>query len=195
MTLTAIRPSTGQRVCIVGMTNPREQIPNWQELVCPITGAEVVPVSRHTRTGSAVMAHFRKKTIAPWPSDVLEDCEYSRAESVEHVVGKMYIAKTAQSFEPQCTPERAVFEERIYIPRKNKYRIADVCFHTGELTIVHEIQLSKISIDELTERTEDYKDAGCDVQWHFGKAFAGREYDDWHRRMLGFDAGYIRFAG
>ncbi len=140
------------------------------------------------------MAHFRRKTEVSWPEDVLPDCEYSKAESLEHVIGKMTVAKHAYNIEPQCVPEKAVFEERIFIPRKNKYRIADVAFHVSGLTIVHEIQLSKISIDELTERTEDYKSAGCDVQWHFGKAFDSPDYDAWHVEMLQFHSCDIRFS-
>jgi hypothetical protein len=194
VTLTAVRATTQERVCILGLDNPRAQIPDWESLVCPITGAKVTPVVRHRRQGAEVMAHFRLPPGVTWPDDVMPDPEYHPSESAEHVAGKAYIAANAYTIDPSCAPDSALFEERIWIPGEGKYRIADVAFRSGSLTIVHEVQLSPITLDELSDRTRDYFSAGCDVQWHFGPDLRGYQYVRWHRDFVGFPCGVLTFT-
>lgn len=80
------------------------------------------------------------------------------------------------------------------IPHKGKYRIADLVFdlENGE-SVVCEIQLSKISMEDLEERTDDYHSIGHSVIWWFGKNAKRPENVDWHREYLGFNPCLLDF--
>ena len=193
MTLTAIRKETGERVCLAGRKFSREGR-DWEGYYCPVTGLPVNPVGSYLRKGSPVTAHWRIKGKAVWDENVLPDIEYGRyskdvlrlGESVEHQEGKYLLLHQANKIDPECLPSIGQLEYRIWMPNREKYRIADVAFiFPFGLVSVYEIQLSEISIDELTERTSDYFEAGVDVQWCFGDKMFKNAIVDWHKEFIG----------
>jgi competence CoiA-like predicted nuclease len=68
-------------------------------------------------------------------------------------------------------------------------RIADVAqlFPNGWI-VVHEIQLAGITTLSLTERTQDYMTAGCDVIWYLGNNADTPANREWAKRFQGFIA-------
>jgi len=193
MTISAINSKTGERVTSIGVKDPRQEIPDWQYLVDPISLAHVSPVRRHFRKGSVVQSFFRVERAAVWPSDVIRDDEYLNAsggigESLEHLTSKALILASAHQIDPDLRQELGTTELRIPIPGKSKYRIADVAFDLGYVIFVFEVQYSPITTNELTERTDDYFRAGCEVQWIFGPKNQKPEIEQWHESFIGFSA-------
>jgi len=191
MTICAVNPDTGERFLSSRMSDPRGEIKDWQSLVDPITFSPVLPVTRHFRKAGIVRAHFRVERSAQWPSDVIADSEYiNRAggvgESMEHLVTKEKILSYAPEIDPALIPAIGTTELRIAIPGKGKYRIADVAFDLGYTKFVFEVQYSPITTNELTERTDDYFKAGCEVQWVFGPKNQSTELEQWHESFIGF---------
>ena len=191
--LSAVIPGPNSKRVYAFQHESRASLPPHERLECPITGGEVTYVSRHTRMGNEVTAHFRVIGNHEWPSDVIPDNEYqasksSGGESTDHMAGKLWVIRNASRIADGCQENNAQPEKRIYIKNKGKYRIADVAFvneSTG-IIFVHEVQFSPISVDELEERTQDYFDAGVhDVQWYFGPKFKGSKCFDWHRERIG----------
>lgn len=193
MTLTAIRKNTGERISLVGIDKPRQEI-NWEGCFCPVTDLPVIPVTAGFRNGSKVTSHWRVKGKPAWLDNTLPDNEYGRdignhlrlGESIYHMEGKLVLLKEAHKLDPDCTPSLGCLEYRIWMPNREKYRIADVAFiFPSGLISVYEIQLADIGITELTDRTLDYFEAGVDVQWCFGESMFKDTTIDWHQDIIG----------
>jgi hypothetical protein len=196
MTITAINSKTGARVTSIGVKDPRQEISGWQDLIDPISLAPVHPVRRHFRKGSIVQSFFRVERTAQWPSDVIKDSEYINSaggigESLEHLTTKVSVISMAHQIDPDLQQGLGTTELRIPIPGKSKYRIADVAFDLGHTIFVFEVQYSPITTNELTERTDDYFRAGCEVQWIFGPKNQKPEIEQWHESFIGFSAMFV----
>jgi competence CoiA-like predicted nuclease len=197
MTLTAVDPVTGQRYYSPNYVNPRDEIPFVDRLVCPITLSPVDPVRRSIDDKNA---HFRHKAKQSWPEDVISDKEYiyngGMGESKDHFRSKHFICSDegGKYVTPLWEKQYATTELRIYIPSKNRYRIADVALTLDNplIKLVVEVQYSQITIHELQERTNDYFEAGWDVQWVFGPKNANRENYLWHKTYINYPAGSIQ---
>jgi hypothetical protein len=182
MTISAIHKVTGTRIVLRPDQNLKEDYPEWDQLLCPVTGLPVFPVRAHTRLGgaSAVRAHFRIQAapgLETWPDDIEFDCEYGttrkgirlfRGESWEHLEGKAFVANQLQ---PLVGPSVTVaFEHLVGLPNGRR-RIADVALiYPSGFVEVHEIQLASITVDEIEQRTDDYASAGIPAQWWIGKS-------------------------
>lgn len=205
MTFSAIDGDTKQRYTVKqlsGLGNSKLDV--TQRLICPISFKPVRPVRQYLRQGSNVRAHFRHIASGiEWPEDVIFDDEYGiiRAnkkyignESQAHLNGKLLIAAKAHEIFTALDPKKAVFERRIEIPGTDKYRIIDVAFEmdNGDI-IANEIQISRITPDELTERTNDYREAGVvDVMWWFGPKASTQENKERHLELTDYSPGTIR---
>lgn len=182
MTLSAIHKVTGSRIVIRPDQDLRADYPEWDQLLCPVTGLPVFPVRAHTRLSgtSAVRAHFRTQSTPDqetWPADVEFDREYGttrkglrlfKGESWEHLEGKAFVARQLQ---PLVGPSVTVaFEYLVSLPNGRR-RIADVALlYPSGFVEVHEIQLAPISVEEIEQRTDDYASAGIPAQWWIGKS-------------------------
>lgn len=190
MTLTAVDPVTGKRYYSADYINPKDQIPFYERLICPITNSPVncyVEHSRSVKDGKTIVtAHFKRPGNKPWPEDLIEDDEYLKygriGESAEHRETKHLIRsnKGGLLFDALWDESYATTELRIPIPSKNKYRIADVALDSPGRKLVVEVQFSPISIHDLMERTDDYLDAGWDIHWAFGPKNSSQEKIQWH---------------
>ena len=175
-----------------------------QRLVSPITLEPVRPVVQHLRRGRNVRAHFRHiaHNVA-WPEDVFFDNEYGQirngaesigTESQAHLNGKLLVATKAHEIFKVLKPERAEYEKRIEIPGTGRYRIIDVAFNMKHDDIVaNEIQISPITPDELTQRTNDYRDAGIiEVMWWLGEQADTKANRARHIELTDYSPGTIR---
>lgn len=159
MPFIAVSRLTGERVNILD-GDPRGAH-GKDDLCCPLCGSPFIVVH-----GFFKVRHFRHKvecasTIARHP------------ESIQHLLGKQYV----------------------YALLKEKYVVSDVML---EVTIVeanrradvlvvfpngwkeaHEIQLSPISVHELSERTLSYRKAGIDACWWLGGKASSEENQRW----------------
>ena len=104
-------------------------------------------------------------------------------ESPEHIAGKHFIG---ENFLPKLN-DYAIFKPQYEVPVKDVMRVADILldFNMG-WRIAHEVQLSPISVEELTQRTDDYLRAGIDVLWWFGKSAETRTNREWAFDRYGF---------
>jgi hypothetical protein len=198
MTLTAVDPVANQRYYAPAYTNPRDEIPFAERLICPIANVPVICVKQGHRLDGYVSAHFRRPSRSDWPSDVIEDSEYryngGLGESRDHLLTKDFIChgEGGVSISPYWDFRYATTELRIFIPSKNRYRIADVALDNpvgGKLVV--EVQYSPITIHELQERTDDYTDAGWNVQWVFGPKNQSESLYLWHENALQHPAGVV----
>lgn len=194
MTLTAIDPIKKTRFWAPGYVDIRNQLPKDIKLVCPITESPVIPISRGRRKdGVAITAHFRKLSgYGEWPEDVLWDEEYVYngrfGESIEHLRTKEMIVSSGNDLFDFWDSKYATTELRVWIPSKHRFRIADVAYDGPDYKMVVEVQYSKITTDELQQRTEDYFEAGWDVQWVFGPKNLGGQCEEWHENFIKYPA-------
>lgn len=67
-------------------------------------------------------------------------------------------------------------------------RIADLAVldANGNMVQAHEIQLTKVPVRQLEERTESYESAGVEVVWWFGKGCDTEEIINWSRANFGY---------
>lgn len=155
--------NTGERLSILDFDNPKTQLKRG-EVLCPLCNQELHIV--HT---DFVTKHFRH----------MVECQsdYKRhPESPEHLLGKKILAERLSNDWKEYSYCKIEFE----LPVDLIKRIIDVAFifPTGWI-VAHEIQLSKISINELESRTNDYLNAGIDVVWWIGKNADTIENRNW----------------
>ena len=180
---TAINTKTNETVFIGDVENQNINSLRQMELVDPIYYNEVYPRRGHYRDSFHVRPHFVSKAVnelTELPKDVIFDPEYIKqrpngyyrvGESFEHIKGKEVIAQwMLENVFPELENKKIVYEHRVYIPSKQKYRIIDVAmiFPCGIL-LAFECQLSPITINDLNERFYDYHAAGADSYWFFGQ--------------------------
>lgn len=86
----------------------------------------------------------------------------TKPESPEHHVGKRFVRDHLRTLYPGAQVE-------LEVPIEQRKRIADVLVaFRGGWAIAHEIQLARIALTELEERTRDYARVGIDVVWWLG---------------------------
>lgn len=156
MGLTAKNKITGQRINIFDYKNPRHEL-KIDEIACHLCDGELF-----IKSGLVRIKHFAHKPNAPCKCDYV-----SHPESYEHLFFKELIARRlGEEFE-----EYLNVKPFLEYPVPEVRRIADIVFEfpNGWL-VAHEIQLATITIDELENRTNDYRNAGIDVIWWLGKS-------------------------
>ena len=152
MSFIAKKKSTGERVDIRFIKNPREEL-NKDDLIC--CGCEQPLI---IKSGLIRNRHF---------AHAASECSYaSNPESPEHLYFKDYISRRL----PLEFEEYANAIALIEYPIHDRKRIADVCFEFDNgWKIIHEIQLSSITVEEIERRTNDYEQSGYSVIWWIGK--------------------------
>jgi len=165
MGFVAKNKNTGKHINIFDYKNPRKELIR-SDLECHLCGGELI-----IKAGLERVKHFSHKPDSPC------SCDYDRhPESYEHLFFKKLLAEKLGS----------EFQEYLGIPPRLEYpirevkRVADIVFEfpNGWL-IAHEIQLSSITIEDLEDRTNDYRNAGVDVVWWLGKSANTRTNRQW----------------
>ena len=156
MPFVALRKSTGERINIMTVPDPRATIAR-DDLVCPLCGQPMTVVAGFYR-----IKHFRHRS----------KCEtelQGHPETVEHMVTKWMISEIIRDeYAARGIPLKSIDFE---VPFFECNRIADVVvsFETGAVE-VHEIQLAPITTESLADRTNDYFSAGASVVWWLGRS-------------------------
>ncbi len=135
MPFIAKNKQTGDRVNILEYQNPREEFQKG-DLVCLFCDGELIIVAGFVR-----MKHFRHRQNSPCKSD------YGRhPESYEHLFFKKLLSEKLS----QESSEYLNAEPILEYPIPEAKRIADIAFQfpNGWL-VVHEVQLSSITTEEL----------------------------------------------
>ena len=175
MPFIAIDRTTNQRVDISEITNPREVFKNGN-LVCQICGQQMM-----IRAGLMIRHHF-----AHYPKRECDNSNYriGHPETPQHDFAKKEVTRILREDLKKKVPG-AIIEYEVPIPEAR--RIADVLvtFPMG-WRIAHEIQLAKITIQDLEERTDDYNAVGIDVFWWLGKDADNVLNRDWCVQRFGF---------
>ena len=165
------------------------------EFVCPITRLDVSFIKSHERLKKEktfVRAHFRHRAKLAeipdhflWDGDLFKEKEgrYYVNESIEHQIGKQAIKKMCENTYPQLNPNTKPYIEYEYVIKlpSGKWRIADVAvIYPMGVIDVHEVQLCKITPDQLEERSYDYRTQGINSYWHFGGSANTNENIEWY---------------
>jgi len=115
-------------------------------------------------------------------------------ESPEHEEGKLKLAKFLKEQIKDEPEQNAAVEVEYHLPNCGEYgRITDVAlvYKNGNLLIA-ECQLSRITPNELEQRTRDYLSVRADVLWFLGKEADTTENRTWLRSVFGA-VGRIEF--
>lgn len=153
MPFVGMRKSTGERINILEVDDPRLTIPKG-DIKCPMCEGELTVVA-----GAVVVKHFRHKVTC---SSTVE----RHAESIEHLVGKWHVWNYCRN----TYGDSVRVEIEVVIPEVNRQADLMVYFKTGYRE-AHEVQLSPITKEYLSQRTVDYLKAGIDtVVWWLGKS-------------------------
>lgn len=169
MPLVAKHAVTGERIDITLYDDPRAQL-NAADVVCPECDHPMI-----LKAGLIKIAHFAHKPGS--------DCKYGVGESRDHLMCKNHLI---QLFRSEITDFflSEVFPE--YWIGKRRTDVAQV-FSNGWI-VAHEIQLASITVQELEERSLDYRAEGADVFWYLGKSAntpANRKWaQEWQEQAL-----------
>lgn len=159
-TLTAIDTRTNEQIVICDDFERAREAHRADALACPLCGLPVVTVREYFRDGDWVASHVRHKSQEPCTTTYRH-----HEQTPEHFAAKYHIGKTAAE---EFGYEVAECKYEVYFKEVN--RQADVCITLVDGSrVIHEAQLSPISVDELEERTNDYQRLGYGIHWHFGK--------------------------
>jgi len=155
MPFIALKKSSQERVDITKIKNPRQELVK-DDIICQLCGTPMV-----IKAGVIKRPHFAHK-----PNTLCQTDYGYHPESPEHLAGKEFIAKILMKELTDYTNAEITYEWRC----EETKRVADVAvlFRNGWI-VVHECQLSSITVEELEKRTEDYLNAGIDVVWWLGK--------------------------
>ncbi len=181
MPLKAIYTPTSQRLVslwdqeeIVQLRMTARKAGTLHPFICPLCEQFMKFTGQYHRgDGYEVAAHFAHLV------DCTSNYRYHK-ESPEHIQAKAHIVAEVPRRFPEVQEAECEVEYRI--PEIN--RVADVAFlyPDGDITI-HEAQLSPITIDELMERTNDYRAIGARVVWHLGPK--NYKHSQWCKEELG----------
>jgi competence CoiA-like predicted nuclease len=123
------------------------------QFYCPVCGEQVI-----LRAGEKVIAHFAHRQNA--------DCiTIGGGEGAYHEQGKLALYQwlTAQGLEAEL---------EVYLPEINQR--PDLLLQVKKRRIAIEYQCSRISPEEITERTDGYRQAGIHVIWILGERLMKR---------------------
>lgn len=152
MPFIAKNKKTGERIDVTRYEHLRQALMGIP-FICQLCEADMF-----LKAGMIKTPHFAHKSAC--------DTDYKTApESPEHREAKKGLAEYLRNnyalFNPQIELELPIPEIK---------RVIDVAaiFPSGQIE-AHEVQLSKISLESLNERTSDYTSRGIQVVWWFGK--------------------------
>lgn len=173
MGFVAIKKSTGERVDLTQLKNPRSHDIKSGDCICQLCGERMI-----IRAGFVREAHFAHYA----QTECRTDYEY-HPESRLHLAGKRFVADKLR--EGIAEYSGATIEFEVKVPEA--HRVADimVTFPMGWRE-AHEIQLASISIEKLQERTYAYLGEGIDVVWWLGKSAATESNQLWCAKNLGY---------
>ena len=167
MPLTA-KDASGNRVYSIDFDSAHEIRDTYKSgsLQCRFCDETVFPRQR----GNSIVHFFHKRKC----STQLEH----HPESIEHLMGKAALAdhlgKQTRKYNTQIVIEYP-------IPQVGEHgRIADVAaLYPNGYVLIYECQLASITTNELERRTNDYEEAGFDIEWWFGKAADIQANNNW----------------
>lgn len=152
---------------------------------CPVCKGELR--ARGGETPASRRPHFFHRVRS-------ENCPLDRIKEnnfgdnlVFHELGKSAIySYLTKQYEYQISKEGWFIDIEHYNPSIPE-RVADLAVIDGdqELYQVYEIQLSKIPITKLEERTDSYESRNVEVHWWFGKGCDCEEIRLWSKRRFG----------
>lgn len=176
MPFIGIDKESGERVNILDYANPRAEL-KPRSLVCRHCGEDFYI---RGSVAHAVRAHFVHKSTV--------ECDASKRahpETPEHLFFKEHLYRHLVAEIEEYTNCTTAIEYGI--PEAGLHgRTADVAilFPNGWI-VCHEIQLAPISLEDLNQRTEDYRDAGADVIWWFGGQADTETNRNWAEETIG----------
>lgn len=134
------------------------------KLVCPECGSEVI-----FKNGALKVAHFAHKPNS--------DCFYGTGESESHMLMKKNFYEMVKRKYPKL---EVTIEDNSFNRRR-----ADISIKGKERNVVVEFQASKITSEEIMQRTLDYNDQGYSVLWifHISRLKFEKFFEKGKRRM------------
>lgn len=181
---------TSEHLSITAFTNPKLEL-HGMPLVCPFCATEFVVKGG---AGRKVCAHFAHKHTCSANVE-RKPGESSQGESAPHMAAKKYLYdRLCVVNHDMITQGIGHYEFEVGVKRDGVWRIADIGeIHgeTGDLITAYEIQLSRITLDQLQERTEAYAAVDVDVFWCLGGAANTPENRGWCLERTGI-CGVIR---
>lgn len=162
---------TGERIDLTQVMNPKTEI-DQEQCVCPLCGKPFT-----LRVGLIRRPHFAHRG---------SECQSpyrTHPESAAHREAKLFLMQHLRSE----FPEYAGATIQIEVKLEPIWRVADVLvtFPSGWRQ-AHEVQLSKITIGELQERTNDYTTMGIDVVWWLGRDADKEPNQQWCIETFGY---------
>lgn len=158
MPFVAEQISTGKRICTLDFDHHLELRKHYEkgDMRCPHCHSTV-----HLVFAQSKRLFWRHNRISP-------ACPIGGRETAIHLIAKQaLVARITQDSRAQGLSFQ--IEHRFPELGQNG-RIADVAvFYENGDTTAYEIQISKISVDELQSRTQDYKNQGIEVVWIFSE--------------------------
>jgi competence CoiA-like predicted nuclease len=170
------QPEQKQRVAIYNFKNPRSELSSDKyDLTCPLCGERM-----SVRQGDINVPHF-------WHPEGCIGGEGGEGETLEHVIGKDALRHMIETSEEY---RGAAIDFEYWFPDIRRRADVYVKLPDGGAE-VHEIQLAKITPEELKKRTDDYFQAGVnDVHWWLG----GDADNDRNRQWCRDNLGYVDLA-
>jgi len=158
--------NTGERVVITHYDNPKAVLKSG-DCVCQLCNEPMI-----VKAGMIVTPHFAHYSSCT--SDYI-----TKPESKEHLALKDIICKWLSARHGEYST--ASIDLEVVIPEIR--RIADVLVtYPMGWREAHEIQLSPITVEAISERTSDYNRAGIDVFWWCGNKADTPAIRDWNLR-------------
>ncbi len=181
MPFTAKLKSSGENINIFDHEEPRLI---WQkkDILCKLCDSEMFI---RGGKGRRTVSHFVHYNNAPCKNNDFNLREDQKNESGEHLFAKNWLYSMLKK-KFQETIYEVSLEMEYIIKENGTYRVADVAaiFKNGWI-VAYEIQLSKITLEDLENRTLAYNNCGIDVVWFFGINADRPENHSWCKRNVG----------
>lgn len=172
MPLIGKHAESGERINILTVPDPRNTFRRG-EVLCPLCGEPF-----YIADGFIKKPYFSHYTDGECSSRY-----HKKPESPEHRFFKAYLSSELAKH----IGEYSKAQPKLEYPVEEILRVADVMFEfSGGWLVAHEIQLSSITVEEIKERTDDYRKVGIDVYWWLGGSGNSKAIQDWcHREYSG----------
>ena len=201
--LKALCTTTGQYLSADDLTSD-DTYRKTLKFVCPITKADVFYVrSYHRQNDIFVNAHFKSKkrereevpSYVLWDGDLFEEKSnkiYCN-ESIRHQEGKREVKKYCEEMFASYNSQ-IEYEYVVKLPT-GKWRIIDVAvIHPNGIIDAHEVQLCRITPDQLEERSHDYRTQNINSYWYFGGNANTSENIEWYFESFGRMPAKLNFV-
>jgi len=119
--------------------------------------------------------------------DCLSEKKYRSYKDKDFLTHHTTMVKVILDYlKPQIPPGFSLDTE--HISKNVPGRIADIAVldQGGNIVEAHEVQLTKVTISELKERTDSYEHSGVEVVWWFGKGCDSPDIIQWAQRNFGY---------